>query len=201
MPFWRSVSSANGRIPMPDMIPVVAWGREGLEIEFGMEGTDSISRNELTAMSRRHAPIATTPRWSLSAARATDVGTMETTHSWRVTSTTSIRESPIQIVWISLIPYARMSKYDPSLWGCCFSARAERRPAPRGGKDHGTGRPDHGSQPGNRRGNRYFGPYFTSDGRVDLNVAQHAVDAVTTELGVAAASVDQMYHPTLRGQP
>ena len=38
---------------------------------------------------------------------------------------------------------------------------------------------------------RYIGPYFTSDGRVDLNVAQHAVDAVATELGVAAASVDQ----------
>jgi ABC-type nitrate/sulfonate/bicarbonate transport system substrate-binding protein len=44
---------------------------------------------------------------------------------------------------------------------------------------------------------RYIGPYFTSDGRVDLNVAQHAVDAVATELGVAAASVDQMYQPAL----
>ncbi len=43
---------------------------------------------------------------------------------------------------------------------------------------------------------RYIGPYFTSDGRVDLNVAQRAVDAVATELGVAAASVDQMYEPT-----
>jgi hypothetical protein len=40
---------------------------------------------------------------------------------------------------------------------------------------------------------RYIGPYFTSDGRVDLNVAQHAVNAVATELGVTAASVDQMY--------
>jgi ABC-type nitrate/sulfonate/bicarbonate transport system substrate-binding protein len=40
---------------------------------------------------------------------------------------------------------------------------------------------------------RYIGPYYTSDGRVDLNVAQHAVDAVATELGVAAASADQMY--------
>ena len=39
---------------------------------------------------------------------------------------------------------------------------------------------------------RYVGPYFTSDGRVDLNVAQHAVNAVATELGVAAASVDQI---------
>jgi ABC-type nitrate/sulfonate/bicarbonate transport system substrate-binding protein len=44
---------------------------------------------------------------------------------------------------------------------------------------------------------RYIGPYFTSDGRVDLNVAQHAVDAVATELGVAAAPVDQMYQPAL----
>ncbi len=44
---------------------------------------------------------------------------------------------------------------------------------------------------------RYIGPYFTSDGRVDLNVAQHAVDAVANELGVAAASVDQMYRPAL----
>jgi hypothetical protein len=44
---------------------------------------------------------------------------------------------------------------------------------------------------------RYIGPYFTSDGRVDLNVAQQAVDAVATELGVAAASVDQMYQPAL----
>ena len=43
----------------------------------------------------------------------------------------------------------------------------------------------------------YIGPYFTSDGRVDKNVAQHAVDAVATELGVAAASVDQMYQPAL----
>jgi hypothetical protein len=48
---------------------------------------------------------------------------------------------------------------------------------------------------------RYIGPYFTSDGRVDLNVAQHAVDAVATELGiattVAAVTVDQMYLPAL----
>jgi ABC-type nitrate/sulfonate/bicarbonate transport system substrate-binding protein len=44
---------------------------------------------------------------------------------------------------------------------------------------------------------RYIGPYFTSDGRVDLGVAQQAVDAVATELGVATASVDQMYQPAL----
>jgi hypothetical protein len=40
-----------------------------------------------------------------------------------------------------------------------------------------------------------IGPYFTSDGRVDLTVARHAVDAVATELGVAAASVEQMDSP------
>lgn len=44
---------------------------------------------------------------------------------------------------------------------------------------------------------RYVGPYFTSDGLVDLNVAQHAVDAVATELGVATVSIDQMYQPVL----
>ena len=44
---------------------------------------------------------------------------------------------------------------------------------------------------------RYVSPYFTPDGRVDLEVAQHAVDAVATELGVASASVDQMYQPAL----
>ncbi len=42
---------------------------------------------------------------------------------------------------------------------------------------------------------RYIGPYFTSDGRVDLDLAQHAVDAVATELGVAPAPADEMYQP------
>jgi ABC-type nitrate/sulfonate/bicarbonate transport system substrate-binding protein len=42
---------------------------------------------------------------------------------------------------------------------------------------------------------RYIGPYFTSDGGVDLGVAQQAVDAVAAELGVATESVDQMYQP------
>jgi ABC-type nitrate/sulfonate/bicarbonate transport system substrate-binding protein len=47
---------------------------------------------------------------------------------------------------------------------------------------------------------RYIGPYFTSDGRVDRNVALHAVEAVATELGipaatVTAAAVDRMYLP------
>jgi ABC-type nitrate/sulfonate/bicarbonate transport system substrate-binding protein len=44
---------------------------------------------------------------------------------------------------------------------------------------------------------RYIGPYFTSDGQVDLKVAQAAVDAVAAELGVAAASADQIYQSAL----
>jgi ABC-type nitrate/sulfonate/bicarbonate transport system substrate-binding protein len=44
---------------------------------------------------------------------------------------------------------------------------------------------------------RYIGPYFTSDGRVDLAVAQRAVDAVATELGVASLSAEQMYQPAV----
>ena len=43
---------------------------------------------------------------------------------------------------------------------------------------------------------RYIGPYFTSDGRVDLNVAQQAIDAVATELGVASLAADEIYQPT-----
>ena len=42
---------------------------------------------------------------------------------------------------------------------------------------------------------RYIGPYFSSDGRVDLAVAQRAVDAVAAELGVASLSAEQMYQP------
>jgi len=42
---------------------------------------------------------------------------------------------------------------------------------------------------------RYIGPYFSSDGRVDLAVAQRAVDTVATELGVASLSAEQMYQP------
>ncbi len=44
---------------------------------------------------------------------------------------------------------------------------------------------------------RYIGPYFTSDGWVDLEVAQRAVDAIATELGVPTVSVAQMYQPTV----
>ncbi len=44
---------------------------------------------------------------------------------------------------------------------------------------------------------RYIGPYFNSDGRVDLGIAQRAVAAVAAELGVASPSADQMYQPAL----
>ena len=44
---------------------------------------------------------------------------------------------------------------------------------------------------------RYIGPFFSSEGRVDLDVAQRAVDAVAAELGVDAASARQMYEPAL----
>ncbi len=44
---------------------------------------------------------------------------------------------------------------------------------------------------------RYIRPYFTSDGRVDLAVAQRSVDAVATELGVASLSAEQMYQPAV----
>jgi ABC-type nitrate/sulfonate/bicarbonate transport system substrate-binding protein len=44
---------------------------------------------------------------------------------------------------------------------------------------------------------RYIGPYFSSNGQVDLNVAQQAIDAVAAELGVAAASADQIYQSAL----
>jgi ABC-type nitrate/sulfonate/bicarbonate transport system substrate-binding protein len=40
---------------------------------------------------------------------------------------------------------------------------------------------------------RYIGPYFTSDGRVDLDVARRAVDTVAAELGVNSTPADQIY--------
>jgi len=43
---------------------------------------------------------------------------------------------------------------------------------------------------------RYIGPYFTADGRVDLDIAQQAIDAVAAELGVAAVAADQIYAPS-----
>ncbi|MEB3979858.1 ABC transporter substrate-binding protein [Mycobacterium sp. 663a-19] len=39
----------------------------------------------------------------------------------------------------------------------------------------------------------YIGPYFTSDGRVDLDIARQAVDAVAAELGVASTPAEQIY--------
>ena len=40
---------------------------------------------------------------------------------------------------------------------------------------------------------RYIGPYFTPDGRVDLNIARHAVEAIAAELGVASAAAAEIY--------
>jgi ABC-type nitrate/sulfonate/bicarbonate transport system substrate-binding protein len=42
---------------------------------------------------------------------------------------------------------------------------------------------------------RYIGPYFSTDGHVDLNIAQQAIDAVAAELGVAAVAADAIYGP------
>ena len=39
----------------------------------------------------------------------------------------------------------------------------------------------------------YIGPYFTADGRVELDTAQAAIDAVATELGVASVPADEIY--------
>ncbi|HZC11547.1 MAG TPA: ABC transporter substrate-binding protein [Mycobacterium sp.] len=44
---------------------------------------------------------------------------------------------------------------------------------------------------------RYIQPYYTSDGRVDLDVARHAVDAVAAELGVASIPADAVYASAL----
>ncbi len=40
---------------------------------------------------------------------------------------------------------------------------------------------------------RYIAPYFTSDGRVDLDTARAAIDAVSSELGVAPVPADEIY--------
>jgi len=42
---------------------------------------------------------------------------------------------------------------------------------------------------------RYIRPYFTPDGRVVLNIAQQAIDAVAAELGVASVAADEVYLP------
>ena len=41
----------------------------------------------------------------------------------------------------------------------------------------------------------YIGPYYTSDGLVDLNIAQQGIDAVAAELGVASGAAEEMYQP------
>jgi ABC-type nitrate/sulfonate/bicarbonate transport system substrate-binding protein len=43
---------------------------------------------------------------------------------------------------------------------------------------------------------RYIQPYYTSDGRVNLEIAQHAVDAVAAELGVASVAAGDIYAPS-----
>jgi hypothetical protein len=43
---------------------------------------------------------------------------------------------------------------------------------------------------------RYIGSYFTPDRQVDLDIAQQAIDAVATELGVASVGADEVYRPT-----
>ena len=48
---------------------------------------------------------------------------------------------------------------------------------------------------------RYIGPYFTSDGRVDLDVAQQAIDAVAAELDVASVSASEIYPTPITGEP
>jgi ABC-type nitrate/sulfonate/bicarbonate transport system substrate-binding protein len=42
---------------------------------------------------------------------------------------------------------------------------------------------------------RYIGPYFGSDGRVDRDIARAAIDAVAHELGVASVPAEQIYQP------
>jgi ABC-type nitrate/sulfonate/bicarbonate transport system substrate-binding protein len=48
-----------------------------------------------------------------------------------------------------------------------------------------------------RHFDRYVGPYFTPDGRVDLTVGQAAIDAVAAELGVAPTDAHGVYGRTL----
>jgi hypothetical protein len=42
---------------------------------------------------------------------------------------------------------------------------------------------------------RYIGPHFTPAGQADLDIAQHAIDAVAAELGVASVAADAVYQP------
>jgi len=45
---------------------------------------------------------------------------------------------------------------------------------------------------------RYVGPYFSTDGHVDLDVAQQAIDAVAAELAVAPVSASEVYSAPVR---
>ena len=40
---------------------------------------------------------------------------------------------------------------------------------------------------------RYIGPYFTPDGRVNLGIAQQGIDVVAAELGVSPVAADEFY--------
>ena len=42
---------------------------------------------------------------------------------------------------------------------------------------------------------RYIGPHFTRDGKVDLDIAQRAIDAVAAELGVSSVAAGEIYSP------
>jgi hypothetical protein len=42
----------------------------------------------------------------------------------------------------------------------------------------------------------YIAPYFSSDGRIDLDIARQAVHTVAAELGVASTSAEQIYQST-----
>jgi NMT1/THI5 like protein len=42
---------------------------------------------------------------------------------------------------------------------------------------------------------RYIGPYFSADGKVDLDIGQQAIDAVAAELGVAPVPAEEVYLP------
>jgi ABC-type nitrate/sulfonate/bicarbonate transport system substrate-binding protein len=44
---------------------------------------------------------------------------------------------------------------------------------------------------------RYIGPYFTADGRVDIDVAQQAIDAVASELGVPSQPAGDIFQPVM----
>jgi ABC-type nitrate/sulfonate/bicarbonate transport system substrate-binding protein len=44
---------------------------------------------------------------------------------------------------------------------------------------------------------RYIQPYYTTDGRVNLDVARHAVDEVAAELGVTSVPADAIYASSL----